>query len=139
LDVAANGTALPVTGERLRFHEIAQNFSHEQRASLGIPSDRARQGELVLVEFVTDCGDHEVHDAFFIEAAHGNSLDAGFAAKVGEHRGQSGRPRQLAVPIGPDDQKTQRHCRAHDVFEQQQFRRACPLQIVEYEHDGALL
>jgi hypothetical protein len=91
---------------RLGFHEIAQNFSHEQRAPLGIPSDRPRQGELVLVEFVTDCGDYEFHDAFFIEAAHGNSLDAGFAAKVGEHRGQSVRPRQLAVPIGPDDKNS---------------------------------
>ena len=135
----AQHPAVALAQHRAGFGKVAQGLGDEQRAALGLLPDGARHGELRWIEVVAGRRGHEGDDAGLVEAAQREPLDPGLPAEVGEHRGERVGTRQLGVAIGDDDEEMHRHRRAHDVLEQQQLRRACPLQIIEDEHDRAVL
>src|SRR5262249_52550651 len=81
-DAAGNAALFPASECRPGIHEVAENLPHEQRAPVGIAANRARQRELAFIELAADRSAHKLRHPVLIEAAHGNSLDARFAAKI---------------------------------------------------------
>ena len=120
-----------LAGGQASLHQQPYDLGHEKGVAFSVAVDGLDQFRRRLSAADVP---NQLADVFALESSKFFPMIGVAAGQLGQGIGQRVGASHLSIPVGPDDQDLAIWQLAGQVFQQQQRRLVCPMQIIQHQH-----